>query len=151
MTNEPRQTGDVEQHTRHSKGDRPVPRGLGHGFKVFAISVASVAIVCVLLVGAGFGVLYNFNPVGDEWVCSKGQAPAGAGPRGNDCYPEGSTLPEGVSWDRFGNRPMSYNCNKEGWVLIRRSVTRDGVTVNERDCVREGTELAGRWQVVHRG
>ena len=40
---------------------------------------------------------------------------------------------------------MPYNCDKDGWVPIERTVSRRGVTDVEQDCVREGTELPGRW------
>ncbi len=47
-----------------------------------------------------------------------------------------------------GNRPMSYNCDKDGWMLIER-IPRGGRPADvEEDCVREGTELPDRWQPV---
>jgi hypothetical protein len=113
-----------------------------------ALSIAGVLVTAALVVGAGLGILFSFNPMGDEWVCSDGEAPAGADGFYNDCYDEGSTLPPGLAWDPFGNRPMPYNCDKDGWVLIERTVTRRGVLDDEQDCVREGTDLPGRWQVA---
>jgi hypothetical protein len=112
--------------------------------------VAGVFATCGLLLAGGFAVLYAFNPVGDEWVCSEGEAPAGPNGRYNSCYDTGTTLPEGAEWDPFGNRPMPYNCDKDGWVLVEREVEVRGSTERradpEQDCVREGTDLPGRWR-----
>jgi hypothetical protein len=115
--------------------DDPRPRDTGGG-RTFPVKVLLVAAGVL----AACGVV---NPVSDEWVCSEGKAPAG-----NDCYREGSTLPPGVAWHPFGNRPLPYNCDKDGWVLIERPVTRRGVSDEVQDCVREGTELPGRWHTV---
>jgi hypothetical protein len=113
--------------------------------------VAGVLAACGVLVAGGFGVLYAFNPVGDEWVCSEGEAPAGPRGRYNSCYDKGSELPRGAQWDPFGNRPMPYNCDKDGWVLIERDLRAPGSADTEQDCVREGTDLPGRWRVASEG
>jgi hypothetical protein len=99
-------------------------------------------------VAGGFAVLYAVNPMGDEWVCSEGEAPAGPKGRYNNCYDEGSELPKGAEWDPFGNRPMPFNCDKDGWVLIERDVRRGGSAAVEQDCVDEGTDLPGRWRIA---
>ena len=100
---------------------------------------------CGQVVGLGLVALYAFNPMGNEWVCSDGEAPAGADGFYNACYVEGSTLPPGVTWDPFGNRPMSSNCDQDGWLLVERTVNRRGASDVEQDCVREGTDLSGQW------
>ena len=101
-----------------------------------------------LIVGAGLVVAFGFNVMGDEWVCSDGEAPAGAHGLYDNCYAGGSTLPAGVTWDPFGNRPMPYNCKKDGWAAIERTVTHRGVPNVEKDCVREGTDLPSRWHIA---
>jgi hypothetical protein len=108
--------------------------------------VAGVVAACGVLAAGGFAVLYAFNPMGDEWVCSEGEAPAGPPGRYNNCYDEGAKLPDGAQWDPFGNRPMPSNCDKDGWVQIERPVKRGGGAGVEQDCVREGTDLPGRWR-----
>jgi hypothetical protein len=110
--------------------------------------VAGVVATCGLLLAGGFAVLYAFNPVGDEWVCSEGEAPAGPKGRYNSCFETGAPLPEGAEWDPFGNRPMPGNCDKDGWVRIERHAARGDSTEMEEDCVREGTDLPGRWRVA---
>lgn len=111
-------------------------------------TVTGVLVACAVVVAGGLALLRGLNPMGDEWVCSDGEAPAGANGFYNDCYVEGSTLPPGIEWDPFGNRPMPYNCDKDGWVQIERTVTRRGVSETEQDCVREGTELPDAWHPV---
>ena len=54
----------------------------------------------------------------------------------------------GYEWDPFGNRPMPYNCDKDGWVHIERPLRSKGGSDVEQDCVREGTELPGRWHTA---
>ena len=101
-----------------------------------------------LVVGTGFLLLWAANPMGDEWICSDGEAPAGKPGHYNICYVTGEALPRGVEWDPWGNRPMPYNCDKDGWVQIERT-PREGQSADvDEDCVREGTELPGRWHVV---
>ena len=88
------------------------------------------------------------NPMGDEWHCSDGEAPAGKPPSYSGCYDTDKPLPRGLQWDPWGNRPMPYNCDKDGWMLIER-IPRGGQPADvEEDCVREGTELPGRWHPV---
>lgn len=125
---------DIGTYPSHPTG----PRGSRARRRVIVAACVAGAILCAgLVVAAGAAVLYAFNPLGDEWVCSQGEAPAG-----NACYPEGADLPPGVSWDPLGNRPMSYNCDKDGWVQIARDV------VEEADCMREGTTVPDGWHVV---
>lgn len=111
-----------------------------------------IAIVLVVggLVGGYTALLYAFNPVGDEWHCMEGQAPAGRDGFYNECFGTDRELPDGYTWDPYGNRPMAYNCDKDGWILVARPYTRRGVTEYERDCVREGIELPRRWRMVER-
>ena len=82
----------------------------------------------------GFALLYAMNPMGDEWVCSQGEAPAGS-----SCYPTDRPLPAGVQWDPLGNRPMSYNCDKDGWTLIEHD-RRD-----LQDCLNDRLSMPDGW------
>jgi hypothetical protein len=149
MSNEPGHVGDGRPYPRQPRDGRlPQRWWRRHLWGAAALGVAAVVAGCALVMGAGLGVLYAFNPMGDEWVCSDGEAPAGKPGRYNVCYEEGSNLPPGARWDPLGNRPMPSNCDKEGWVAIERTVTRPGETEPERDCVREGTDLSGRWRPV---
>ena len=74
------------------------------------------------VVGLFFGLLWAVNPVGDEWVCSDGEAPAGRPPGYSQCFDEDATLPRGYEWDPFGNRPMPSKCDKDGWVKVERAM-----------------------------
>lgn len=105
-------------------------------------TLAVVAGLVALCGAAALGwnaLLYAVNPVGDEWICSQGEVPTGAG-----CYPEDETLPAGVEADPYGNRPMPYNCDKSGWVQVARPAG-DGSVVG--DCVKEGTDVPDTWYV----
>jgi hypothetical protein len=148
MSNEPRFTSDVGSYPRQSPQGRPERGGRRRTLMVVAVSVSGALLAGGLLVGAGLVVAVGLNVMGDEWVCSDGEAPGGIPGSYSNCYVEGSTLPAGVTWDPFGNRPMPYNCDKDGWVAIERSVTHAGVADDERDCVREGTDLPGRWHIT---
>jgi hypothetical protein len=82
----------------------------------------------------GLTLLYGLNPMGDEWVCSDGEAPAG-----NACYRLDQPLPAGLHWDPLGNRPMPYNCHKDGWTPIehdRRDV---------QDCLNDDLPMPAGW------
>jgi hypothetical protein len=116
-----------------------------------ALIGVGVLVGCGLVVGSGFALLHSLDPMGDEWVCSDGEAPGGIPGNYNQCYREDESLPKGVVWDPFGNRPMPYNCDKDGWVPIQRTVHRRGASDVEQECVREGTELPGRWRVTESG
>lgn len=105
---------------------------------IVAACVAGAVLVAGIVIGGGALVLHAFNPVGDEWVCSQGEAPASD----SSCHPEGAELPPGVSWDPLGNRPMSYNCEGDEWVQIERGA---GL---ESDCIAEGTAVPEGWRVV---
>ena len=150
MSHEPRYTDHVEAYPRAPHEGRPEPSRRTAAIQV-ALIATGILVGCGLVVGGGFALLYAFNPMGDEWICSDGEAPGGVHGRYNQCYPEDEPLPTGVVWDPFGNRPMPYNCDKDGWVPIERTVSRRGVTDVEQDCVREGTELPGRWRVRESG
>ena len=147
MSNQPRYTGDVEAYPRQPHEGLPGPSPRRTAVTVALIGV-SVLVGCGLVAGSGFALLYAFNPMGDEWVCSDGEAPGGKHGRYNQCYVEDEPLPPGVVWDPFGNRPMPYNCDKDGWMLIERPVSRRGVADVEQDCVREDTALPGRWRIA---
>jgi len=107
---------------------------------------ARLALIPMLVVGGitavaglGVGLLYGLNPMGDEWVCSQGEAPAA---NVNICYPTDEPLPAGVRWDPLGNRPMPYNCDKDGWTLIehdRREV---------QDCLNDNLPMPVGWHEV---
>lgn len=120
----------------HAPHPGPAPRRYRRGV-IVAACLAGFVLCAGLVVGVGAAALYAFDPLGDEWICSQGEAPAG-----NSCYPEGETLPPGVSWDPLGNRPMPYNCDKDGWVSIARDV------VEGSDCIREGAAVPEGWHVV---
>ena len=145
MSNQQPHAGGVESYPRQAQEGIPGPSRRSRTFKVALVAVGVLAAMAAV-VATGFGVLYAFNPMGDEWVCSDGEAPAGRPGSYNACFETGSTLPRGYEWDPFGNRPMPYNCDKDGWVQIERPV-RGGSDV-EQDCVREGTDLPGRWELA---
>jgi hypothetical protein len=148
MTDDPRHLPEIEPYPGQPHEGRPESGGRPRAVLVAVAIATGILLAGGVLVGAGYALLWGLNPMGDEWVCSQGEAPAGAGGPGGACYPEGSTLPPGVHWDPFGNRPMPYNCDKDGWVLIERTVTRHGGTDVEQDCVREGTDLPGAWHLA---
>ena len=112
-----------------------------------ALTAAGALLACGAVVGAGYAALKAVNPVGDEWQCVDGEAPAVTREGGSACFPEGSTLPAGYRWDPFGNRPLAGNCDKDGWMAIERTSTRAGEGAVE-DCVREGTDLPSDWRPV---
>jgi hypothetical protein len=147
MSDLPRYTDDLEAFPGGPQPGRPAPGGRKRAL-VVALSVVGALVAGGVVVAAGLTLVQGLNPVGNEWICSDGEAPAGPSGRYNNCYVLGSTLPPGVEWDPFGNRPMPYNCDKAGGMQIERTVTRRGVSDTEQDCVREGTELPGRWHPV---
>lgn len=102
--------------------------------------VAGLAATAGLVLGGQALVVMAVNPVGDEWQCGQGYAPADHVSGGSACFAEGSQLPHGYAWHPWGNRPMSYNCDKDGWVEIARG------NDYEFDCVREGTDLPKNWE-----
>jgi hypothetical protein len=87
-----------------------------------------------LIPAVGLALLWAFNPVGDEWQCSDGEAPAG-----NACYRTDQPLPAGLHWDPLGNRPMPYNCDKDGWTPIERDGSAD------RDCLNNDLPMPTGW------
>jgi len=147
MSDLPQYTDDLEAFPGGPQPGRPGPSGRRRAV-VVALAVAGALVAGGVVAAAGVTLVRGLNPMGDEWVCSDGEAPAGPHGRYNNCYVLGSTLPPGVEWDPFGNRPMPFNCDKDGWLQIERTVTREGVFEVEQDCVREGTELPGRWHPV---
>lgn len=110
-----------------------------------------LAAFVALAVLTAHGALWAVNPVGDEWECTQGEAPAyvtGESSGTGGCYDEDAILPAGVQWDPLGNRPMSYNCDKSGWVLVEHQQVSSGVTSVVQDCVREDAVLPDTWRVV---
>ena len=61
---------------------------------------------------------------------------------GSACFAEGAELPKGCRWDPLGNRPLSYNCDKDGWVEIEQ------VRGHDTDCMAEGTRMPDGWRAV---
>ncbi|KQW53159.1 hypothetical protein ASC77_02355 [Nocardioides sp. Root1257] len=121
---------------------RPGPEGVPEptGWRLWAprllvplLVLGTVALIPVVVLG----FLYALNPMGDEWQCSDGEAPAG-----NACYPLDEPLPAGVHWDPLGNRPMPYNCDKDGWTQIQR----DGS--DDQDCLNDDLPLPAGWHEV---
>lgn len=101
--------------------------------------VVLAAVVGVVLVGAAIGVYrvaFSGVPFIDEWHCPKGEAPATYQDGGSNCFPDGSTLPDGVTWDPLGNRPFSCD-GRRGWTVIHRG--------QESDCLRDGRNLPDGW------
>jgi hypothetical protein len=75
--------------------------------RTFLLILLGFAGTIGLLVGGFLLFFGNFLPFGDEWDCSKGEAPAdrivGGG---RACFVEGSELPAGWLWDPDGNQPL---------------------------------------------
>ncbi len=106
-------------------------------------AVLGIAITAVgLTVAVGLALVHAFNPVADEWHCSQGRAPAHNRVGGSECFKEGSTLPEGYRWDRWGNRPLAHSCDDDGWVLVTNR------TDNRTECVRDQAALPRGWRHV---
>lgn len=121
---------------------RPGPEGIPEptGWRRWAPHVVIPVLVVAgvaAIAGLVLGFLWAVNPVGDEWVCSDGEIPAG-----NDCYREGEPLPAGVTPDPLGNRPMPYNCDKDGWTLIEHD-RRD-----LQECLNDDLPLPRGWHVA---
>jgi hypothetical protein len=120
------------------RGDEGPPEPSRRRRWVLRALVAVLILVGIAAVPAlGLAFLYAVNPVGDEWVCSRGEAPAG-----NACYPRDATLPAGVTWDPLGNRPMPYNCDKDGWTRIARD------RGDEQDCLNDNLAVPVGWHAV---
>ena len=134
----------LPSYPRQAPGHEPRPPGR-RTFYAVVLGVVAFAAAVGLTGLAGAGLVKAFDPMGDEWVCSDGETPAGTDGFYNQCFADDATLPAGYTWDPFGNRPMPYNCDKDGWVPIERTVEDGDV---DQDCVREGTDLPGRWQLV---
>lgn len=121
---------------------RPALRfGVG---SLLAAGVAGLVLGVGVAVAGGYVLLtYADNPMADEWQCSEGEAPADHRSGGAACFEEGAELPKGYEWDPLGNRPLSYNCDKDGWVQIEQIRG-----VGDMDCIAEGTEVPRGWQVI---
>ncbi|HET9420885.1 MAG TPA: hypothetical protein VFO49_07100 [Nocardioides sp.] len=146
MSDQHPDSGGVESYPRQLQEGIPDASPGSRTFRVALVALGVLAAMAVV-VATGFGILYAVNPMGDEWVCSDGEAPAGKQGSYNACFETGKTLPRGYEWDPFGNRPMPYNCDKDGWVQIERPIRGDRSEF-EQDCVREGTDLPGRWELA---
>jgi len=136
-----------QPYPRQPQEGIPDPSRRTRILKLTAIAAAVLAGMGAV-VGLFFALLWAFNPVGDEWHCSDGEAPAGPAGDYDRCYETDKPLPRGFEWDPWGNRPIASNCDKEGWVQIERIPRGRGPAWAEEDCVREGTELPGRWRTV---
>lgn len=147
MNDESRYTGGIEGYPSPPPDGRAPQGGRSRALRV-GIWITAALVASGLVAGAAVGILTAFNPMGDEWVCSDGEAPAGSDGFYNRCFPEGSTLPAGVTWDPFGNRPMPSNCDKDSWMPIERPVSTAAGSDIERDCVRKGTDLPGAWRLA---
>jgi hypothetical protein len=117
--------------------------------RVVAAVITGLVLATAAVVGLGFGVLYAFNPMGDEYVCSEGEVPGGPAPvgpgEGNDCYTP-DNLPAGVEADPFGNRPMSYNCDKDGYRILMKS---EGVGAGQvEECVADDIATPSGWALA---
>jgi hypothetical protein len=134
-------TGPVTPYPRHGPEGRPEPTGWRRWARG---AVIPMSIVCGVGVAAflALGLLWAVDPMGDEWACSDGEAPAGTGGPGSACYRLDQPLPSGLRWDPLGNRPMSYNCDKDGWILIERA-GRD-----QRDCLNDDLPMPSGWHAV---
>ncbi len=110
--------------------------------------VVGLVVGAAVVVGGGYVLLQAFNPVGDEYVCSEGETPGGKIPvppgGGNDCYREGN-FPRGYEADPLGNRPMSYNCDKDGYRLIDKTTGRGAGNVSE--CIADDTDIPDGWSL----
>ena len=148
MSNEQRYTGDVESYPRQAQEGIPEPSRRSHTFKATLVA-AGVLAALAGMVAIGYGTPLRLQSDGRRvGLFRRRSSRRGNLASYNQCFEEGATLPRGYEWDPFGNRPMPYNCDKDGWMLIERSVrTKDGSDV-EQDCVREGTELPGRWHTA---
>ena len=136
---------DHQHYPSQRRAGAPEPRRV-RPVLVGALVVAGAGAAVAATVGLFYGFLWAVNPMGDEWVCSDGEAPAGQDGFYNQCFDEDAQLPKGYEWDPFGNRPMPYNCDKDGWVEVERPMPKHrGKT--EEDCVREGTDLPGEWRL----
>ncbi len=116
-------------------------RRFGLGALIAAAAAGLTLGASIALLG-GWALLVGANPLGDEWQCVEGEAPADHRSGGSACFEEGRKLPKGYTWDPLGNRPMSYNCDKDGWVEIEHE--RKG----EFECIAEGTAVPEGWRVV---
>ena len=124
-------------------GERP-----GQQRRTIAIVLGTIATTAALAVGAFFLlVAFLGDDLVDEWHCSDGEAPAGEAPFYNHCFREGADLPAGYTWDPYGNRPMSYNCDKSGWKKVTRPPTDPQSASREDDCLREDTPLPAGWSL----
>jgi hypothetical protein len=99
---------------------------------VLGLAVAAVvATAGVVAATGGFERLLST----DEWVCSDGEAPYAYAEGGRGCAKEGSELPEGATWEPYGNRPMAHSCHlhDDDFVLAHKKEGRDGEDCLPRD------------------
>lgn len=136
-------TPDGEHVTQPPSPPPHVPGAGPHRsvLKIVLWVLAGAVALGALAVGGLFALLYFANPLGDEWVCSQGETPAGTDGFYNQCFKDGADLPQGFTWDPLGNRPMSYNCDKHGWMIAHQTVITDGTSEVVDECVRSDTEL----------
>ncbi len=121
--------------------------------RAVVLVLVGVLVSVGVLGGLAVAVLWAFNPLGDEWVCSQGEVPADEAPvRPGEalagCYTP-DTVPAGYEADPLGNRPMSYNCDKTGWRLIEKTTGRGAGQVTE--CLADDLAVPTGWRVTEDG
>ena len=129
-------------YPRQGEEGRPEPTGwrvwLGQ-----ALIPVGVLLGVATLAALGIGFLKAVDPTGDEWQCSPGEVPTLDGAGGGQCIEPGQPLPPGNHLDPLGNRPMPYNCDKDGWTPIENSR-------GERDCLNDDLPMPAGWSPVRR-
>ncbi len=114
--------------------------------RLVVLVVAGVVALPLLLVGGFAAYLWvSGTPLIDEWACSDGEAPYVYADGGSACAKVGSTLPDGASWDPFGNRPFACH-DRWGWVEVE-PVRRDSDDLRT-DCVAKGEPIPDGWRAV---
>ena len=138
------QSNSPDHHEPTPAYPRPGPEGVPEpsGWRRWArIAVIPASILVGIAVAAflALGLLWAVNPMGDEWVCSDGEAPATTPQGGSMCFRTDQPLPTDIpwEWDPLGNRPMSYNCDKDGWTLIERG--------EDQDCLNDHLPMPKGW------
>jgi hypothetical protein len=77
------------------------------GWPTVAVVVGSVLAGAVVIGAAWFAAVLLLFDHGHDYACSSGELPATNKAGGSACYPAGSTLPRGFTWDPRGNYRIS--------------------------------------------
>lgn len=137
--------GPVPPYPRPGPEGVPEPTGWRRWAREALVPLTILVGMAVAAVLA-LGLLWAVNPMGDEWVCSEGEAPAGTDGPGSACYRVDQPLPDGLHWDPLGNRPMPYNCDKNGheddWTLIERDHGDDQECLDDDLAMPAGSHVA---------